>query len=255
MQTSLCTVPDEFRISKISISLSAKVETEKRGIKVNEYMQSVSNPTIYAAGDAAASGGPPLTPVAGYEGRMVAENLLKGNHLKAQYVAIPTVAFTIPPLASVGMSENSARERKLKFRTNRDITSSWYSSRRVAEDCSGFKVLIEEGSDRIFGAHLLGPHAEEVINLFALAMRSEVRATVLRDALLAYPTISSDLRRSSLHVVVYAGLASMGIEHSSSRTSWALRTSLEFQNGSISPTGSTVHSDIMGELQQRTTRH
>src|SRR3989449_4268026 len=70
---------------------------------------------------------------------------------------------------------------------------SWYSSRRVAEDCSGFKVLIEEGSDRILGAHLLGPHAEEVINLFALAMASDVRAADLRGAVFAYPTVASDL--------------------------------------------------------------
>ena len=92
------------------------------------------------------------------------------------------------------MSENSAREKGLKFRATRETTSSWYSSRRVAEDCSGFKVLIEEGSDRILGAHLLGPHAEEVINLFALAMASDVRAADLRGAVFAYPTVASDLR-------------------------------------------------------------
>ena len=104
------------------------------------------------------------------------------------------MAFSIPPVASVGMSENSAREKGLKFRTTREITSSWYSSRRVAEDCSGFKVLIEEGSDRILGAHLLGPHAEVVINLFALATASDVRAADLRGAVFAYPTVASDLR-------------------------------------------------------------
>jgi len=109
-------------------------------------------------------------------------------------VAIPTVAFTIPPLASVGCSEHSAQKKGIKFRTTREITSSWYSSRRVAEDCSGFKVLIEEESDRILGVHLLGPHAEEVINLFALAMARDVPAAMLRDALFAYPTIGSDVR-------------------------------------------------------------
>lgn len=172
----------------------AKVETEKRGIKVNEYLQSVSNPAVYAAGDVAASGGPPLTPVAGHEGRIVAANLLNGNHLKTNYVAVPTVAFTIPPLASVGMSEISAREQGLKFRANREVTSSWYSSRRVAEDCSGFKVLIEEESDRILGAHLLGPHADELINLFAVAIASEMPAAGLKERLFAYPTVASDVR-------------------------------------------------------------
>jgi glutathione reductase (NADPH) len=80
---------------------AAAVDTDRQGIKVNDYLQSLSNPAAYAAGDAAASGGPPLTPVAGYEGRVVASNLLEGNHVKARYAGVPTVAFTIPPLASV----------------------------------------------------------------------------------------------------------------------------------------------------------
>ena len=172
----------------------AGVEAENRGVKVNDYLQSVSNSAVYAAGDAAASGGPPLTPVAGYEGRIVAANLLEGNHVRARYVGVPTVAFTIPPLASVGLSEQSARERGLKFRTHREITSSWYSSRRVAEDCSGFKVLIEDDTDRILGAHLLGPHAEEVINLFAFAIARNAHAADLRDTIFAYPTVASDIR-------------------------------------------------------------
>jgi len=168
---------------------AADVETERQGVKVNEFLQSVSNSAVYAAGDAAVSGGPPLTPVAGYEGRTVAANLLEGNHVKARYVGVPTVAFTIPPLASVGLSEQSAHQKGLKFRTHREITSSWYSSRRVAEDCSGFKVLIEDGSERIIGAHLLGPHAEEVINLFAFAIATNARAADLQDAIFAYPAL------------------------------------------------------------------
>jgi glutathione reductase (NADPH) len=76
-----------------------------RGVKVNEYLQSVSNPAVYAAGDAAASAGPPLTPVASYEGKIVAENLLGGNQRKPNYDGIPSVVFTVPPLASVGLQE------------------------------------------------------------------------------------------------------------------------------------------------------
>ena len=173
---------------------AAEVEATGRGVKVNEYLQSTSNPAIYAAGDAADSGGPPLTPVAGYEGRVVAENLLQGNHATASYVAVPTVAFTIPSLARVGHSEQSAREKSLRFRTHREVTTSWYSSRRVAEECSGFKVLIEEGSNRILGAHLLGPHAEETINLFALAIKSGITAPGLQETIFAYPTLASDVR-------------------------------------------------------------
>ncbi|MBI3670940.1 MAG: NAD(P)/FAD-dependent oxidoreductase, partial [Acidobacteria bacterium] len=171
----------------------AGVERSKRGVTVNEFLQSVSNPAVYAAGDAAASGGPPLTPVAGYEGVIVATNLLKGNHEKPKYLGIPTVVFTIPPLASVGLSEQEAREQGLKFRVKKEMTSSWYSSRRVGETYSGFKVLVEESTDRILGAHLLAGQAEEVINLFAMAIRSGMRATDLKHTLFAYPTHGSDL--------------------------------------------------------------
>lgn len=171
----------------------AGIEWDRHGVRVNEFLQSVSNPVVYAAGDAAASGGPPLTPVAGYEGVIVAANLLKGNHQKANYLGIPTVVFSIPSLASVGLSESEALKRGLQFRAKKEMTSGWYASRRLGETHSGFKVLVEEGTDRILGAHLLGYQAEEVINLFAVAMRSGMRATDLKDMLFAYPTHGSNL--------------------------------------------------------------
>ncbi len=172
----------------------AQVDVTERGVKVNEFLQSPSNPAVYAAGDAADSGGPPLTPVAGYEGGIVATNLMEGNRMKASYSGVPTVAFTIPPLASVGLSERAAREKGLRFRTRHELTTAWYSSRRVAEEASGFKVLIEEGTDRILGAHLLGPHADETINLFALAIKSGIPASDLRETIFGYPTLASDVR-------------------------------------------------------------
>jgi glutathione reductase (NADPH) len=171
----------------------AAIRSNDKGVEVNEYLQSVSNPNVYAAGDAAASGSLPLTPVAAMEGRIVAANLLKGNHAKPNYAGVSTVVFTIPPLASVGLQEKAARDKGLKFKVNRGDTSGWYSSRRVNLKHSGFKVLVEEGSGSILGAHLLGLHAEEVINLFALAIRSELHASVLQQMPYAYPTSSSDV--------------------------------------------------------------
>jgi glutathione reductase (NADPH) len=172
---------------------AAGVEWDERGVTVNAYLQSVSNPAVYAAGDAAASGGPPLTPVAGYEGRIVAANLLDGNKTTADYKAIPSVAFTVPPLAAVGLQEATARQEGLRFRVHKERTSGWYSSRRIAEDYSGFKVLIEEETEHILGAHLLGPHAEDTINLFALAIRSGLPARDLKQTIFAYPTHASDV--------------------------------------------------------------
>ncbi len=172
---------------------TAGVDRGKRGVLVSEYLQSISNPAVYAAGDAAETVGLPLTPVAALEGKVVAANLLNGNHARPNYSGTPTVAFTLPPIATVGLSEDDARKRGLKFRVNYQDTSSWYSSRRVGEPHSASKVLIEEGTGKILGAHLLGPSADEMINIFALAIRRGLTAEDIKDALFAYPTHASDL--------------------------------------------------------------
>jgi pyruvate/2-oxoglutarate dehydrogenase complex dihydrolipoamide dehydrogenase (E3) component len=65
---------------------------------------------------------------------------------------IPSVVFTLPPLASVGLQEGKARDQGLKFRINHARTSTWYSSRRVGETVSGYKVLVEEATGHIQGA-------------------------------------------------------------------------------------------------------
>jgi len=171
---------------------AAGVEGTKRGISVNDYMQSVSNPAVYAAGDAAGEG-PPLTPVAALEGEVVAANLLMGNHRMPDLTAVASIVYTLPPVGSVGLLEGAAKERGLKFRVNHQDTSEWYSSRRVGGKYSAFKVLIEEGTDRILGAHVIGPHVEEQINLFTMAIRSGIRGSEIENTLFAYPTGASDL--------------------------------------------------------------
>lgn len=173
---------------------AAGVAWDSRGVKVNQFLQSISNPTVYAAGDAAATPGAPLTPVAGYEGQIAATNLLEGNTTTANYSGMASVVFTIPPLASVGLQEVEAKKHGLRFRTHSEKTGNWFTSRRVGETFSAFKILIEQESGRILGAHLFGPNADEIINLFALAMRAELRVSDLKDVLFAYPTSASDVR-------------------------------------------------------------
>jgi glutathione reductase (NADPH) len=163
------------------------------GVEVNQYLQSVTNPAVYAAGDAAASGGFPLTPVAGMQGGIVAANLLDGNSRVPNYDGIPSVVFTTPALARVGLDEATADARGIGYVVRHDDTTGWYSSRRVALAHSGFKTLVEKGTGRILGAHLFGHHAEEVINIFGLAVRKGLTAADLQDMVYGYPTSSSDI--------------------------------------------------------------
>ena len=171
---------------------AAGVETDKGRLKLNEFLQSVSNPSVYAAGDAAQVG-PPLTPVSSHDAKVVAANLLKGNVRKPDYAGVPSVAFTIPPLAAVGLSEAKAKEQGLAFRVNSEKASNWFTAQQAAEPTYGFKVLVEEKTERILGAHLVGPHADEVINLFALAIRHGLTARDLKATMFSYPSASSDV--------------------------------------------------------------
>ncbi|MGU2419691.1 dihydrolipoyl dehydrogenase family protein [Burkholderia cenocepacia] len=168
------------------------VAHEKGRLKLNEFLQSVSNPAVYAAGDAAQVG-PPLTPVSSHDAKVVTANLLKGNHAKPDYTGVPSVAFTIPPLAAVGLGEAQARKQGLKFRVKSEKASDWFTARQAAESAYGFKVLVDEETDRVLGAHLLGPHADEVINIFALAIRHGLTTKQLKATMFAYPTGASDI--------------------------------------------------------------
>lgn len=171
---------------------SANITTKGGRITLNEYLQSTSNPAVYAAGDAAQTG-PPLTPVSSHDAKVVAVNLLKGNHRKPDYRGVPSVAFTLPPIAGVGMGEEEARKSGLRFRMRSERTSDWYTARRLAERVYGYKTLVEEGTGRLLGAHLVGPHADDVINLFGLAIRHDLTADDLKSTMFAYPTGASDI--------------------------------------------------------------
>ena len=171
----------------------ANVRATRRGVEVNEFLQSTSNPAVYAAGDAAASRGWPLTPVASLEADVVAANLLEGNHETPDYTGVPTAVFTIPELARVGLLEAEARVQGLDVDVRFTEMSDWYSIERVGERHAAAKVLVERGSGRIVGAHLLRPEASELINFFGLAMRTGLGAADLKRLVSAYPSGGSDI--------------------------------------------------------------
>ncbi|HET7307653.1 MAG TPA: NAD(P)/FAD-dependent oxidoreductase [Gammaproteobacteria bacterium] len=163
----------------------------KRGIEVNEYLQSVSNPAVYAAGDVAATDGLPLTPVAGLEGDAVATNLLNGNAKTVDYRGVPSCVFTIPPLAAVGLTEKQAKEQGIDYDCRYSDMSDWYLVRRVGETHAAAKVLVAKRDGRILGAHLLGPECEQMINFFGIAIRRGWTCSDLGGIVSAYPSTAS----------------------------------------------------------------
>lgn len=169
------------------------VETSPKGVVVNQYLQSVSNPAVYAIGDCAASG-PMLATVADEQGKVAADNIVNGNKRTIDYSVIPTAVFTIPSIGSVGLTEDQAEEQGLDFRVNKGKTTRWPSSMRIGEKHGAYKVLIDTKTDLIIGAHLARHNGAESINILALAMKFNIKAADLAEFMWAYPTYVSDLK-------------------------------------------------------------
>lgn len=169
------------------------VATTARGVAVNEFLQSTSNPRVWAVGDACDSPYQ-LSSVADMEAEVAAANILDGNRRHPDYEAVPAMALAHPPLAWVGLNEAQARLSGKAFRINRGSTEAWPSSRRIGQQHGFYKVIVEEGSEKILGAHILGQNAGETINVFAMAMKFGLSTGDLRKVPWSYPTFISDLK-------------------------------------------------------------
>lgn len=172
---------------------AANVDHEGAAIAVDEYLRSVSNPAVWVVGDALTTS-PQLSPVATYEGRIVGENIVNGPTATTDYSALPSSVYTIPAYSSVGMTEQQARDAGINLRVSVSDISGWFSARSYAETAAWAKILIDEDTDRIVGAHMIGHNGEDLINLFVLAMKNGIPAADLKDTILAYPTFSSDVK-------------------------------------------------------------
>ncbi|MDW3215647.1 MAG: NAD(P)/FAD-dependent oxidoreductase [Ilumatobacteraceae bacterium] len=183
------------RISELSrLGLeAANVEYGERGVKVAGHLQSVTNAAVYAAGDSADTAGMPLTPVAVFEGKVAASNMLKSSTVIPEYAGVPTAVFTIPELTRVGMLESEAVDAGIDVDVRYSDTSGWYSNYRVGETTAAVKILVDTTSDTIVGAHMLGPEYGELINFCALAIKLGLTTRQLKSMTANYPTVTSDL--------------------------------------------------------------
>lgn len=166
---------------------AAGVQLERSAVKVNEFLQSVSAPHIYAVGDAA--GKHQHTPVAWYEGQMAAHNALKGNERRVDFSVFPSAIFTIPAIGQVGLTEKEAQGRGLKVRVSR-MPFSNNPAAGVRDETEGLvKVVYEDGTDRVVGVHVIGAQAEEIVQIAAVGMRAGLKRSELGAMHYVFPTL------------------------------------------------------------------
>lgn len=173
---------------------AANIEYDKRaGIAVDKYLHSTSNSHVYAGGDVAAVGAP-LTPVSGLHSEIVASNLLGNARTQPSYLSTASVVFSVPPAAKVGYLEEEARENGIEFDVVSNDLSGWFDSKRLGLKHARSKILIEQTTGKIVGAHIIGNHAEDLINIFSLAIELELTSEQLQAPAMAFPTASDDIR-------------------------------------------------------------
>jgi pyruvate/2-oxoglutarate dehydrogenase complex dihydrolipoamide dehydrogenase (E3) component len=168
----------------------AGVRLNARGyVQVNDRLETTA-PGVWAIGECA--GSPQFTHVSFDDFRTIRDNL-SGRARSTHDRLIPYCLFTDPPLARVGLSEREARQRGIAVRTSLLPMSDVLRTRTTGETAGFMKVLIEAAGDRILGFAMLGPEAGEVMAVVQAAMLGGLPYTVLRDAILAHPTMAEGL--------------------------------------------------------------
>ncbi len=204
-------VPD---IADLGLS-AVGIESGPRGIIVDRHMQT-SLPGVYAVGDCAATR--QLSPISDMEARAAAENILRGGRQEGHqeghqegrqeadwegreeglaevgYDHIPSVVFSYPQMASVGMTLDEAEASGRAVRTKTGSGSGWPNYRRINASTVYFETVVDKDTDKMLGAHLVGPYAGELINVFAFAIRNGLTAAALKELPWAYPTYISDIK-------------------------------------------------------------
>ncbi|WFP76072.1 NAD(P)/FAD-dependent oxidoreductase [Mesorhizobium sp. WSM4906] len=176
------------------LDLGAGVVVHREGrIEIDDHLRSRSNPDVYVCGDAVWNS-PQLSPIATYEGGIVGRNIVDGPKHRPDYSHIPASLYSIPAVAGVGLTEAKARERGLHVKIHVNDMQGWLSARTYAEAVAWSKIIVEETTDRIVGAHLVGHAGEELIHIFALAMKHAITASQLADMVYGFPTFSADIR-------------------------------------------------------------
>ncbi len=180
-----------LNLKKISVELD-----EKKRIKTDKNFKT-NQDNIYAIGDVIA--GPMLAHKAEDEGIAVAENIA-GQSGHVNYDTIPGVVYTTPEVASIGKTEEQLKELNIKYKVGK-FSFMANSRAKAIDDAEGFvKILADEKTDKVLGAHLIGSHAGELIAEIGVAMEFGASSEDIARTCHAHPTFSEAVKEAALSV-------------------------------------------------------
>ncbi len=199
----------DFECDVVLISVGRKPNTEglnlqkigveldkKKRVKTDKNFKTNQN-NIYAIGDVIS--GPMLAHKAEDEGIAVAENIA-GQSGHVNYDTIPGVIYTSPEVASIGKTEEQLKEHKINYKVGK-FSFMANSRAKAIDDTEGFvKILADEKTDKVLGAHLIGPHAGELIAEIAVAMEFGASSEDIARTCHAHPTFSEAVKEAALSV-------------------------------------------------------
>ncbi|MCH9631437.1 MAG: Dihydrolipoyl dehydrogenase 3 [Chlamydiia bacterium] len=176
---------------------NAGVSVDEKGFITIDSGFKTTTPNIYAIGDTV--DGPMLAHKAEEEGMAVAE-LLANKSPKIEYMAIPSVVYTDPEVAGVGLTEAAAKERSLSVKVGKFPFKANSRARAIGDDEGFVKIIADSASNQVLGMHIIGPHAGELIAEGVLAITKKLRADDIAHTSHAHPTLSEAIKEAALMV-------------------------------------------------------
>ncbi len=180
-----------LNLQKIGVELD-----EKKRVKTDKNFKT-NQDNIFAIGDVIS--GPMLAHKAEDEGIAAAENIA-GQSGHVNYDTIPGVIYTSPEVASIGKTEEQLKELNVKYKIGK-FSFMANSRAKAIDDTDGFvKILADEKTDKVLGAHLIGPHAGELIGEIGIAMEFGGSSEDIARTCHAHPTFSEAVKEAALSV-------------------------------------------------------
>ncbi len=200
---------ETIEVEKVLMAAGRAVNTEGLGlqetgvqltdsgfIKVNLSTLQTTAPGLYAIGDVA---GPPMLAHKGSREGIVVAELVAGHHPQPiKYDNVPSVTYCHPEVASIGLTEDQAKERKLEYQIGRFPSSANGRARTTGETEGFVKIIRDKKYGEILGAHIVGSHASEIIHELTVARENEYTVEEVDLAIHAHPTLSEAVAEAAV---------------------------------------------------------